>query len=62
MALDESAIRRIMREEREEAERNAADKAERDELRARLDKLEAKGAPKKDEEKKDDAADHDFEV
>ena len=60
MALDENAIRRIMREEREEAERKAADKTERDELRSRLEKLEAK-RDKPDHAAEPDGDDHAFE-
>ncbi|MBI3936935.1 MAG: hypothetical protein HY323_08155 [Betaproteobacteria bacterium] len=60
MSMTPEDIRRIIREDREDAERRAADKAERDELRARLDKLEAKGSEKR---KDDDAADdHPFEA
>lgn len=63
MSIDEGRMRQIIREEREEADRRAADKAERDELRARVDRLEAKRKePDHEAEPDDKGDDHPFEA
>lgn len=61
MTIDAESIRRMIREDREQADKERADKAERDDLRARLEKLETKGPAKPKDEEKPDGPDHDFE-
>jgi hypothetical protein len=61
MTLDPEAIRRMIREDREQADKERADKAERDDLRTRLEALEKKPAkPDHEAAPKTDDDDHDF--
>ncbi len=62
MGIDAESIRRMIREDREEAERKAADRAEREELRGRIAKLEARKPEPKEDHEAEPGDDHPFEL